>query len=302
MKIAIIGLGGVGGYFGGRLAAAGRDVVFLVRQETAAAMRGRALEVQSINGDFRVEAPRLSSRGEDLEDRDLIIVTTKTSQLEAVTREYLEAHVGPDALVLPLQNGVEATSVIASRLGDDRVLVGLCGIIAFKEGPGRIRHAGIDPFIRFGWPSGRKSPRLEEIKRALETAGITAEIPDEPLVALWEKFLFVVSWGTISALADATAGEIRRQPRTAEVLRQAMHEIAAVAAARDIHVDAEKAWQFWNQLPESGTTSLQRDINQGRESELEHWTGAVVRLAEESGVDVPIHRVAYACLLPRAER
>jgi 2-dehydropantoate 2-reductase len=300
MKIGIIGLGGVGGYFGGRLAASGRDVVFIVREETAAALRGKPLQVESINGDFRIEAPRFSSRCEDLEDRDLIIVATKTWQVDEIARTCLAGHVAEDALILPLQNGVEASSIIASHIGEDRVLIGLCAIIAFKEGPGRIRHTGIDPFIRFGSPSGETSPRLEEIKEMFTASGIKAEIPASSLVALWDKFLLVVSWGTVSALANATAGEIRKQPRTASLLREAMDEIAAVAAARGITLNPETAWKFWNTVPDAGTTSLQRDIAEGRPSELEHWTGAVVRLAEESGVDVPIHRVAYACLLPRA--
>lgn len=302
MKIAVIGLGGVGGYFGGRLAAAGRDVVFLVTERTASAMRGKPLEVASIHGDFRVDAPRISSRSEVLDDRDLIIVATKTSQIEPITRTCLEGHVAENALVLPLQNGVEATSIIASGLGEHRVLIGLCGIIAFKAGPGRIRHVGIDPFIRFGWPSGEHSRRLEEIREVFESSGITAEIPASPLAALWQKFLFVVSWGSVAALAGAAAGEIRAQPQTSSVVRDAMDEIAALAAARGITVDVETAWRFWNELPADATTSLQRDIAEGRESELEHWTGAVVRLAGESGVDAPVHRLAYACLLPRAVR
>jgi 2-dehydropantoate 2-reductase len=213
--------------------------------------------------------------------------------------------VGPDTTILPLQNGVEAPAQIANALGARHVVGGLAKIISFKVGNGHIRHAGAEPFIAIGELDKQPSERTERIRQVLQNSGISADIPADIQAALWQKFLFVVSWGGVGTVADAPIGVIRSQPETRQMLGTSMAEVTAVAQARKIDIDADtvqKTLAFIDTLPPNGTTSLHRDITAGKPSELESWNGAVVRLGQEVGVATPLNTFMYNSLLPRELR
>lgn len=177
MRIAIFGTGGVGGYFGGRLAQAGQDVVFIARGKHLEAMRTHGLRVDSINGDFTVRPVDAADDPATVGIVDVILVGVKAWQVPEAA-EAMRPMVGPETFVVPLQNGVEAPSQLAAALGHEHVLGGLCGFIAFIVEPGHIRHAGADPFIRFGELDNRPSDRVERLRQAFDRAsGLTVEIP-----------------------------------------------------------------------------------------------------------------------------
>jgi len=300
MRVAIFGVGAVGGYFGGRLAEAGEDVVFIARGEHLQALRANGLQVDSVNGDIRLPSVAATDDPSRVGTVDVVLVGVKTWQVSEAARS-LQPLVGENTLVVPLQNGVEAALQLAEVLGSRHVCGGLVKIFSFIAGPGHIRHTGVDPYIAFGEFDNRRSARTENLLQTLKNAGIKAEIPSDITAALWQKFLFVVSWGGLGAVTRAPIGLIRSLPQTRRMLEQAMQEIFEVAENRQIRLADDlvaTTLAFIDQLPPNGTTSMQRDIAEGRPSELESWNGAVVRLGREAGVSVSLHEFIYGSLLP----
>jgi 2-dehydropantoate 2-reductase len=300
MQIAIFGAGGVGGYFGARLIAAGESVSLIARGEHLRSLREDGLVVESPVGGLVVPDVHATDDPREVGLVELVIVAVKSWQLaEAIAA--MDPMVGSGAVVLPLLNGVEAATQLSDALGPDRVLKGLTRIISYVEAPGRIRHVGVEPYIALGESDNRRSDRTQRILAMLQRAGIRADIPRDIDVALWEKFLAVVPLGGVGAVTRAPVGAVRTVPETREMLCRAMAEVHAVAHARGIGLRetiVDDTLAFADTLPASGTASLQRDIASGRRSELEAWNGAVVRLGGEVRVSTPIHDFIYRSLLP----
>ena len=299
MRIAMVGAGGVGGYFGGRLAQAGHDVTFIARGEHLKAMLQGGLRVESINGDFAVSPVQAIDNPDDVGPVDLVILGVKAWQIPE-TAARLSPTIGPDTLVLPLQNGLEASSQVAEVLGPASVLGGLCAIYSFITAPGCIRHIGIDPYVTFGALQPSQADRLAEVQAALQQAGITATIAPDIRVPLWEKFL-VLRWGVVGAVSRVPAGVMRQLPQARDMINQAGREVLDVAKTQGIEIpeDArQRSSALLDSLPAVATTSLQRDVMEGRPSELDAQAGALVRLGEKAGVATPLHTFIYHSLLP----
>jgi 2-dehydropantoate 2-reductase len=304
MRVAIFGSGGIGGYYGGRLAQGGTEVSFVARGAHLEAMRRNGLEVESVRGSFRLQPVQATGDPAEIGPVDVVIVAVKTWQLrEAATA--IRPLLGPDTAVLTLQNGVEAPSVAAEIVGRERVIPGLVRIFSSLGAPGCIRHVGGPASITFAELDNAPSARVARLREAFRAADVAVDVPGDIQVALWEKFLFVVPMGGLGAASRAPIGILRSVPETRRLLVEAMGEIAAVARARGIGLSAdvvERTLAFVDAQPEAGTSSLQRDIAAGRPSELEAWTGAVVRLGAEVGTPTPINRVLYHALLPLERR
>ena len=181
MRIAIFGAGAVGGYFGARLAQAGEDVIFIARGEHLRAMRRDGLYVESILGDFRVTPVKATDDPASVGPVDVVLVGVKAWQVPEAA-ESMRPMVGPETFVVPLQNGVEAPDQLAAVLGKEHVLGGLCRIICARVAPGRIRHAGMEPYVAFGELDNRPSPRAERLRAAFERAGSG---PRSPPTSTW---------------------------------------------------------------------------------------------------------------------
>jgi len=309
MRIAIYGVGGVGGYYGGRLAEAGHDVVFIARGEHLAAMRRDGLRVFSPAGDFVIKPVTATTNPSDAGTVDFVIVAVKAWHLPAAA-EAIRPMIGKDTLVLPLQNGVNATTVLASVLGDDHVLGGACGISAYIDGPGCIRHVAVAPYIQFG-PVGRTSPsqvrsRIETLRDAFaQSKGVTAEIPEDMLAALWQKFLGVAPTGALGAITRAPMGVTRADANTRHLVESAKREIWHVGRALGVKwaPDAiSRVTAVHDAVPFGTTASMQRDIMEGRPSELDAQIGVIVRLGESLGVPTPVNKFILACLMPQERR
>ncbi|MFQ6088044.1 MAG: 2-dehydropantoate 2-reductase [Candidatus Methanofastidiosia archaeon] len=300
MRIAVFGAGAVGGYFGGRLAQAGEEVVFIARGEHFQALRSHGLRVDSVKGDFVLRSVQVTDDPSQVGVVDVVLLGVKSWQVPEAA-QAMRPLVGPNTFVVPLQNGVEAPAQLVAVLGAKHVLGGLAKIISFKVGPGHIRHAGAEPYVAFGELDNRLTERAERLCQAFERAGVTVEIPPDTQAALWEKFLFIVSWGGVGAVTRAPIGVLRSVPETRQMLEQAMHEIFDVALARNIALPEDvvgKTMAFVDKLPPDGTSSLQRDIMEGKPSELDSWNGAVVRLGQDVGMATPLHTFIYHSLLP----
>jgi len=305
MRTAIFGAGAVGGYFGGRLAQAGEDVVFIARGEHLQALRDHGLRVDSIKGDFVVQPVNATDDPTQVGPVDVIVVCVKAWQVPEAA-QAMRPMVGPETFVVPLQNGVEAPSQLAALLGREHVLGGLCGLITFVVEPGHIRHAGADPFIRFGELDNRPRERVERLRQAFDRAsGLTVEVPPDIQAALWQKFLLITAWSGLGAVTRSPLGAFLGQPGTRQMLEQTMTEIYHLARARHIALPKEivgKTMAFLDSMPPDGTASMQRDIMNGRPSELEAQNGAVVRMGQQAGVETPINAFIYHSLLPMEMR
>ena len=302
MRIAIVGVGAVGGYFGGRLAEAGHDVVFVARGETLSRLRTHGLQVSSVLGDFVIADPRVvGDPNEAGPVVDVVLLAVKAQHVREAAR-FLTPLVGSRTAVIPLQNGIEAPSLLAEILGPEHVLGGLCKIFSTRIAPARIQHAGFEPVLIFGELGKANGERVELIRSALEPVnGMTVVTPDDIEAALWEKFLFVTPLGGVGAVARAPAGVLRKVPETRRMLRAAMEEIVALALKRNIALSAgapDRVFEIIDALPAGATASMQRDVMAGEPSELEYQTGAVVRYGEASGVPTPVNFAIYAALLP----
>lgn len=304
MRFAIMGSGGVGGYFGARLAEAGEDVGFIARGDHLAAMRRDGLRVTSISGDVTIAPVRATDDPAEVGVVDVVIVAVKTWQLAQAGRAIAPL-IGEETMVLPLENGVEAADTLAGVLGDAPVIDGLCSIVAWREGPGHVRHAGIDPVVRFGERDNRSSERIDRLRAAFTAArGLSVDVPDDIRVAVWTKFLFICAMSGIGSVTRAPIGVTRALPATRDVIDRLLAEIDAVAHARgvDLADDAvARTMAFIDSLPAESTASMQRDIVAGRPSELESQNGAVVRLGGEAGVATPVNALIHAALLPQEQ-
>jgi 2-dehydropantoate 2-reductase len=304
MRIAVIGVGGVGGYFGARLAQAGEEVTFIARGDTLRALHEHGLRVESADGDMLIQPAQATDDPTTLGPVDLALLAVKGWQApEAI--ESMRPLMGPDTLALPLLNGVEAPDQLAAIYGQERVAGGLCGLFGWIVAPGHIRNGMPQPFISFGMLDITPNERLAQLRDAYKRVGVRASIADDIRAALWEKLLFVGPFGGVGAVTRAPAGVFRSQPETRALLEGAMSEIIEVARAQGsvLAEDAmARAFSIVDGSPEEATASMQRDILAGRPSELESQIGAVVRRARESDVAAPIHAMLYASLLPQERR
>ena len=301
MRIVIYGAGAVGGYYGARLAQAGEDVVFVARGRQLAALRSGGLVVESIVGDVRLERVAATDDPASPGEADAVLVATKTWQVEAAGRA-VRPLVGPETVVVPLQNGVEAPTQLDRSLPAEAVAGGLTRILCELVEPGRIRHSGIDPVIVMGERDGRRTGRCDPLAEALERApGVSVVVSDDIEAELWHKLLLMAPVSGVCAVARAPLGQVRATPPARDLLRRSMEETAAVAAARGVCLPdgvIAASLAFLDGLPHGSIPSMHRDIAAGRPSELEQLSGAVVRLGRECGVATPVHQFMYAALLP----
>lgn len=302
MKIAVYGAGGVGGYYGAVLARAGHDVALIARGAHLQAIRAHGLQIRSPAGDFRVRPALATADPAEVGPVDAVTVAVKSIDLaHAAERTTLLLGDDENTFVVPLLNGVDAHEVLAGAVGRRRVGKGLTRIISRVSAPGEVSHEGLEPYVAMAEWDGSASPRANALVSALREAGVQAEVPPDIDVALWQKFLMVCSLGGVCTACRQPAGPVRAVPESRALLRRAMEEVAALADARGVALprDAvDDAMALADSVPPDGTSSLHRDVVAGRPSELEHWSGAVVRLAAESGVSAPVHGFVHAVLRP----
>jgi 2-dehydropantoate 2-reductase len=301
VRIAVVGVGGVGGYFGGRLAQAGADVIFIARGDNLAALREQGLRIESIVGDAFVAPVQATDDPAQAGPVDMVLVATKTWQLDEAI-DLMRPLIGPETGVVPLLNGVEASDRLAAALGESHALNGICYIFVARVAPGVVRHSGIHPLIIFGERDNRRTARVEALREWLERAGVRVTVPPDIDAEVWRKFVFGATTSGLGAVTRAPMGLLRELPETRPLFVQGMREIVAVAQACGIALGEEAVTAALAQLdalPYETTASMQRDIMAGRPSELEAQNGAVARLGAAAGVPTPLHAFIYATLLPQ---
>jgi 2-dehydropantoate 2-reductase len=302
MRIAIFGTGGAGGYFGAQLALVGEEIIFIARGDHLRAMKAVGLRLETPSGETTIRA-QVTDNPSEVGKVDVVLVGVKAWQVSDAAKA-MQPLVGPDTVVVPLQNGVEAATEIAAVLGPS-TLGGICGTLSFIAGPGHIRSVGGHNFIKFGELDNRLTDRVERLRQCFAHAKVTVEVPASITKAMWEKFLMVTPFGGVGAITRAPIGVTRSIPETRRLLEQCLRETLAVAKARKVSLEdnaVADTMKFYDTIPANGTTSLQRDIEDGKMSELEYWNGAVARLGREVAVPTPTNQFIYDSLLPLESR
>lgn len=303
MKILMMGAGAVGGYYGARLAQAGHDVRFVARGAHADAMLRSGLHVRSELGDVDLYPARVVTDVRQAGLVDLIVVAVKLWDTEVAARAILPM-IGAATAVVSLQNGVDKDDTIAGVVGREHVLGGVTYILVHRSEPGVIVHSGKLHRILVGELDGGLSARVDEVVGAFAASGIDASASADIRRDTWEKFAFLATNSAVTAVTRETMGALRAHPATRALLRDAMHEVVALARAEGIAIADEfvdERMRFIDTLPSNGRASMAQDLLRGARLELEWLSGAVVRRAERAGIPAPVHRLLYAALVLHAE-
>jgi 2-dehydropantoate 2-reductase len=300
MRILVIGAGATGGFFGGRLTQAGRDVAFLVRGARAEQLRRDGLQIRSPFGDATVQ-PKLVSAEElrgGKEPFDLVIVATKAYSLEASLDDFAPA-VGADTAILPILNGLRQLDVLDARFGAERVLGGSCRVVGDVDAEGRVIQMSKLGDITFGERSRERTERIERIDTELRGALFDAILAPDVLAAMWQKWYVLASMNIICILARGTIGEVAAAPRGTEFARAAVEECIAIATANGYTPASEPLAAHITRMTEAGsklTSSMYRDLTKGAAVEADHILGDLLDRGEAHGVDAPLLRAAYVQL------
>lgn len=303
MNIVVFGAGGVGGYFGGKLAQAGYDVTFIARGKHLQAIKNNGLKVKSVNGDFIVR-PKVTEDVSTIKNPDLVILGVKSWQLEDVALQ-LKPVINKTTMVLPLQNGADNADRLRSILPHENVLAGLCKIVSRVESPGVIDHFAFDPEIVFGEYNSEHTTRIQEVGKLLDNANIKNRISEDIHLDIWKKFLFIVTISGIGAITRSVYGDIRTDDYLRQIMYQTANEIVAVANAKAIGLtndDIEIVLKIIDNFNHDTTASMQRDFMAGRPSELENFNGYIVKQGKHLHITTPANAFIYHCLLPQENK
>jgi 2-dehydropantoate 2-reductase len=303
MRIAIMGSGGVGGYVGGRLAAAGEDVAFIARGAHLAALREQGLRIESALGDLTLSPAAATDDPATVGPVDLVIFAVKLYDTEAAA-EAARALVGPATGVVTLQNGVDSVAVLSSVLGAGHVIGGVAHIASTIAAPGLIRHTGTLARLQVGELEGGHSERVAALSEALDRAGVDHQVSDDIARDIWAKMVFLATFSGLTALTRLPIGPIREDPETRALYEAGLTEALAVAHARGIALPADfvaRTLTRTDQLPAAMKSSLLHDLENGRRLELPWLSGAIVRMGAELGIATPIHGFIATALKLHAE-
>lgn len=303
MRITIMGTGGVGGYFGARLAQAGHDLHFVARGAHLAAIREHGLKVDSPLGDLHLHSVKVTDDPATIPGADLVLFGVKLWDTEAAA-ESLRPLVGPDTAVISFQNGVVKDDILRRILGPRAVVGGVCYIASTVAAPGVIRHTGSMHRLVFGEHDGTASERVRRFSQACAGAGFDHEVSGGIRRTLWEKFVFLVGLSGTTTTARVPIGPIRSHPRSRAFLHDLMHETVQVARAEGVDLPADFAagrLVFCDGLPPTMTSSMHHDLQRGGRLEL-HWlSGDVVARGERLGIDTPCNRAVLDILSLHSE-
>ncbi len=300
MKIAVMGTGGVGGYYGALLAKQGHEVTFVARGAHLKAIQENGLQIKSIFGDFQVKPAKATDNPAQIEPVDLIMFCAKTYDTDDAVQK-IKPIVGKETTVLSLQNGVDAVERIGNVLGVEHIVAGATWISSALEAPGVIKQVSDFRRVVLGELDGRATPRIQAIYEAFKQTGITVELSENILKILWTKFVFISSASSFGSLTRLPMAEYRTIPETRALIISLMREVEAVARAQGAALDAnvvEQALGFMDNAAPHIKASMQLDVESGHRIEIESMIGVIGRKGRQRGVPTPVADMIYAALLP----
>ncbi|MBM2840647.1 MAG: 2-dehydropantoate 2-reductase [Bacteroidetes bacterium] len=299
MKFVVVGTGGVGGYFGGKLATSGPDVWFIARGEHLAAMRRNGLTINSDDGTFQIPPGKMTDDPRSVGPAEVILFCVKSYDTEAAART-LAPMLTKDSVIISLQNGVDNEERIQRAIPTGTVYGGATYIYSTLTEPGVINQTGRLKKIVFG-PMQAGDGRGKPILDTLVAAGINAELTDDIQSALWTKFIFIAAVGGVTALTRHTLGEILATESERTMLEQAMRETEAVAKALQVNIPPgiiNKMFETLRAMNNDTYSSMYHDLVNGKPLEIEAFSGTVIRHGEALGIPTPTHRAIYTGLMP----
>ncbi|MFG1461605.1 2-dehydropantoate 2-reductase [Xanthobacter sp. DSM 24535] len=303
MRILVVGAGSTGGYFGGRLAQAGRDVSFLVRPARAAQLSERGLEIASPHGDLTVR-PQIVTADRIPDPFDVVLLSVKAFALEGALADIAPA-VGPQTMILPVLNGMKHMDVLTARFGAERVLGGVCKIIGRLDEAGRIVQMTPLHELIYGEVSGARTARIAALDAVLQGAGFDARLSDRILQDMWEKWVFLAALGAITCLMRGTIGEVAATGDGKAVALAIAAECAAIATASGYPPSPALLASSQALLTADGspmTSSMYRDLVAGNAVEVDQILGDLIVRARALGVSVPLLEAANVALGVYANR
>jgi 2-dehydropantoate 2-reductase len=298
MRVAIIGAGGVGGYFGARLQQAGADVHFVARGSHLQAMRSGGLHVESQLGDIHLPQVNVTDTPADIGAADIVWLSVKLWDMEGAVTS-MRPLIGPQTGIISFQNGVQKDDVLRAAFGDTAVMGGVAYIATNIDRPGVIKHTGTMQRLIFGEYDGSRSTRAETLLDFCLKGGINAELSEDVRRAVWEKFVFLVGLSGSTATMRETIGPIRSNPRARRLLSELMRETVAVGRALGVALPADFAderMSFVDGLPDAMTSSMHHDLKAGKRLEVSWLSGGVAQLGEKAGVATPMNRAVWDIL------
>lgn len=303
MKIAMMGTGGVGGYFGAKLAASGADVTFIARGTHLAAIKSNGLKVTSPLGDVLVKEPKVIEDPRAAGVVDLVLIGVKLwDTMTAV--EAIKTLIGPETGVISFQNGVVKDDILVDILGREAVVGGVCYIAATIAEPGVIAHTGTMQKMVFGEYDGRNSERVQRFYDLCRKAQIDTELSGDIRKAIWEKFVFLVGFSATTSTTRCPIGKVRGNPQARHLLASVMQEVVEVGLAEGVQLApdfVENRLAFCDQLPEGMTSSMHHDLERGNRLEVQWLSGDVSRRGELLGVPTPFNTAVYDILALHAD-
>jgi 2-dehydropantoate 2-reductase len=297
MRILVVGAGAVGGYFGGRLAQAGRDVTFLVRPSRAKQLSRDGLRIISPHGDA-VLSPKLVSADRIDTPCDVVFLSVKAYALEAAINDFAPA-VGPGTMIFPVLNGMRHIDLLAKRFGEDAVIGGVCLVAAEIDDQGRIIQLGDFQQLVYGERNGGTTPRLRTLDATLQGAGFDAHLSPDIMQAMWEKWVQLASLGAITCLMRGTIGEIVAAPGGAELSIDVVNESVAVATACGYKPSQKVVSRHAAAMTTPGsslTSSMYRDLRKGAPVEADHILGDFIERGSASEVSTRLLNAAFVNL------
>lgn len=300
MRFAIMGAGGVGGYYGAKLARAGHDVTYIARGDHLRAIQARGMSLRGPDGEIVVANVQATDAPETLAAVDVILFCVKLFDTEAAAQAIAPLH-SKGGVCISLQNGVDGQDRIGAVLGTDRIMGGLAFVSAVIESPGVIRYNSKVSSIRFGEADGNLSQRAMRFRDACVAAGIGAEVVSDIRAAQWNKFVGLATNAALTSLVRKPAGVVYHDPELIALARAAFQEGADIARAMGIALPddiVERSLVTHQAFPPQMYASMYHDLARGRPLELESLSGLIVRKGRELGVPTPVHAMAYACLKP----
>jgi 2-dehydropantoate 2-reductase len=298
MKIAIFGIGSIGGYIAGRLTKAGEEVSLISRGETLNAIRNSGLTIHNEEANYTVNPKHITDIPKEIGIVDAIIICVKADAVQ-IASEMIKPLVGENTIILQTQNGLTASQTIGQILGQEKVLEGICNFGAQVINPGIVRGMANNPMLTIAETNNKKTERLLLLQSTLKNAGFNAVIPESFQVAQWSKLMAVSALGSIGAITRSNSPIWRQIPSVVEMWIKNMEETRDVAKSLNIDVPYKDIQDRIDNLHQGvGSTSMHRDIADGKPSEIEHQIGSIVRIAKENNVSIPVNTFIYNALLP----
>jgi len=300
MRIAIMGSGGVGGYFGARLAQAGNDVAFIARGRHLAAMRAKGLAIRSVIGDMTIPRPAVTDDPAGLAPADIVLFAVKLWDTESAAKAVLPL-LATGGVVVPFQNGVESIERVGAIVGAKRVMGGVAYIAATIGEPGVIVHTGTMARLRFGPVEPSQQKEAEALLTACQGGGIDAELSNDIRRALWEKFAFLSAFSGLTSVARQPLGVLRGDPDLRATLEAAIRETWSVGRAKGVALTDDFVTQqmkFTDGLPAQMKSSMLNDLEAGNRIEAPWLAGAVARMGSAMGIATPVNATLFAALKP----